>query len=225
MSEESKNLYNEALDAIDTGDLPTAISKIEESLMADPQDGESYRLYGSLLQAAGRLDDAAKANEKANQLDDDPANQLNAEAAQAVATGDHKKAISLYEDALEIAPDRYDLHLNYALSLIENGYTKDALEASAKAVELEQDDAQAWYLRGRILRLTQQNAEALDAFEKATQLNAELPLAWHEMGMVLNNLGKGDPAIKAFDRVLALVPDDQAAAEAKRRIIQHMMGQ
>lgn len=224
MSEESKNLYNEAIDAVETGDLQGAISKIEESLMADPQDGESYRLYASLLQAAGRTDDSARALEKAEKLDTDPANALNAQAAQKVAQGDNAGAISIYEDALEIAPDRYDIHLNYALSLIDAGYTEDALSASAKAVELETEDAQAWYLRGRILRLTQNYKPALEAFEKATSLNAELPLAWHEKGMVNNELRRSDAAIKCFDRVLALVPADEAAAEAKRRIIQSMMG-
>jgi tetratricopeptide (TPR) repeat protein len=114
------------------------------------------------------------------------------------------------------------VYVSYALVLMQGGYAKDAVEASAKAVELTPQDASAWYARGRILRLSNKKEGALEAYDKALALEPGLILASYECGMVLAETGQLQEALDCFEKVLKKHPEDAAAAEAKANILKAM---
>ena len=94
MSAKSEELYDKALDLIQEGKVAEGIAAIEESLMEDPEDGLSWRLYSVTLTAVGRAEDAATAMEKAEKFGVGDVQQFLMKAAQAQVAGNLDAAIS-----------------------------------------------------------------------------------------------------------------------------------
>lgn len=216
--------YNAAVDAVQAGDLPSALKAIETSLTEAPQDAQSWQLYAVILNAMGESEKAAKAMAKVQELGLGEVDELLMKAADAVGVGKFGVAITHYEDALELEDDRPEIYTSYALALMEEKYTNDALEAAAKAVELAPEDPFAQYTRGRILRLSGQKEEALDSLTKAVSLDKNLVLARYERGMILSEMGNLTEALECFEAVLKDHPEDANAAEAKAMILSAMEG-
>ncbi len=219
MSAPHIEFYNAAIDAVQAGQMDEALKAAENSLTEEPNDAQSWQLYAVILNALGQTDRAAKAMEKVKDLGLSEIDELLMKAADAAGAGKIGVAITCYEDALEIEGDRADIHVSYAMVLLEGKYFDDAKDASAKAVELAPNDAPAWYTRGRVLRLTGQQAEALEALTKATELDDNLILAFYERGMLLAAKGDLKPALACFEKVLEAHPQDSGAAEAKANIL------
>ena len=142
MSDISDQHYDSAVDFLQAGNLDEALTAVEDCLTEDHEDVGAWQLYALILTAAQRPEDAAKASAKAEELGksgDNSVESLLMKAASAAVEGRHPQAISLYEDALEKDGARFDIWLNYALVLIQEGYTNDAMDAAAKAVELKDD--------------------------------------------------------------------------------------
>jgi len=177
--------YNQAIDAVQAGQLEDALKAVENSLTEEPKDAQTWQLYAVILNAKGESEKAAKAMEKVKELGLSEVDELLMKAADAAQAGKIGVAITHYEDALELEDSRADIHVSYAMVLLEAKYLDDAKEASARAVELAPDDAPAWYVRGRVLRLTGSKAEALEALTKAAALDTNLVLAQYERGMLL----------------------------------------
>ncbi|MDA7881099.1 tetratricopeptide repeat protein [Akkermansiaceae bacterium] len=222
MAEPKIEFYNAAIDAVQSGQLPEALKAIEASLTEDPNDVQSWQLYAVILNALGETGKAENAMAKVKELGLSEADELVMKAADAIGQGKTDLAITHYEDALELEPDRAEVYVSYALVLIQGGYPKDAALASAKAVEMAPHDASAWYARGRILRLVNKKEEALEAYDKALGLEPGLILASYERGMVLAESGRLQEALNCFEKVLQNHPEDAAAAEAKANILKAM---
>lgn len=214
MSEKSEELYDHALEILQSGDVANAITVIEEALMEDAKDSLKWRLYGVALSAAGRADDAAAAMAKAEEFGLDPVDSLLMKAAQEQIAGNLDAAISRFEDAIELDDERSEVWCAYALALVEADYHQDALDASDKSIKLDDGDSQVWYARGRILRMMGDVKRALPAFDKAVGINPDDALAHHERGMVQAEMEKFEDAAKSFERVLEIHPEDPAATQA-----------
>lgn len=222
MSTPNVKYYNAAIDAAQSGDLPAALKAIESALTEDPVDVQSWQLYAVVLNATGQTEKAEKAMVKVRELGLGEADELIMKAADAIGQNKIGVAITHYEDALELEPDRAEVYVSYALALMQGDYPADAEEASAKAVELAPEDASAWYARGRILRLRGKKEEALKALETALGFQGNLVLAKYECGMILAETGRLDAALKCFEDVLSDHPEDENAIQAKAAILAKM---
>ncbi len=219
MAAPSIKFYNAAVDAVQAGQLEDALKAVENSLTEDPNDAQTWQLYAIILKATGHEEKATKAIAKVKELGLSEVDELLMKAGDAIAAGKVKLAITHYEDALELDESRSEIYCGYAMALIEEKYTQDAQDASAKAIELSPEDATAWYTRGHILRLSHQKSQALEALTKAVQLDDNMILAIYERGMILAADGALEEALQCFEKVLAVHPQDPAAAEAKASII------
>lgn len=222
MSSPNAKFYNTAIEAAQAGDLPTALKAVEEALTEDPQDVQSWQLYAVILNATGEPEKAAKAMEKVKELGLSETDELIMKAADAIGQGKFGVAITHYEDALELEPDRAEVYVSYALALMQGDYPSDAEEAAAKAVEMGADDASAWYAQGRILRLRGKKQEALKSLQKALELQGSLVVAKYECGMILSEMGELEAALKCFEDVLSDHPDDENAAQAKAILLEKL---
>lgn len=219
MSASHIEFYNAAVDAVQSGDLPGALKAIETALTEDPKDPQSWQLYAVVLNAMGEAEKAENAMAKVKELGLSEIDELLMKAADAAGMGKFGVAITCYEDALELEGDRPEIYTSYALALMEEKYTDDALEASAKAVALAPEDPFAQYARGRILRISGKKEEALNALSKAAQLDANLVIASYERGMILSEIGQLQEALACFEAVLEHHPEDANAAGAKASMI------
>ena len=222
MSTPNVKYYNAAIDAAQSGDIPAARTAIESALTEDPNDVQSWQLYGVVLNALGETEKAEKAMAKVKELGLSEVDELIMKAADAIGQSKFGVAITCYEDALELDPDRPEVYVSYALALMHGNYPADAEEAAAKAVEMAPDDASAWYARGRIQRLRGSKDEALVSLKKALELQGNLVLARYECGMILAETGELQAALDCFEEVLKDHPDDANAIEAKAMILARM---
>lgn len=215
----SLRLYNDAVDAVQAGQLSDALEAIENSLTEDPRDAQTWQLYAVILNALGESEKANKAMAKVSELGLSEADTLVLKAAEAMGKGKVGVAITHYEDALEIDPERGEIHTAYALALMEGDYAKDAEEASDKAISLLPEDATAWYAHGRVLRLRGKKVTALNALSKSVELDPNLIVAVYEKGMLLAEAEKLQDALQCFNQVLKAHPTDSGAAEARAQIM------
>jgi tetratricopeptide (TPR) repeat protein len=222
VSNPNVKFYNAAIDAAQSGDIPAARESIEAALVEDPNDVQSWQLYGVVLNALGETDKAAKAIVKVKELGLSEVDELIMKAADAIGQSKFGVAITHYEDALELEPNRPEVYVSYALALLHGNYPSDAEEAAGKAVEMAPGDASAWYAQGRILRLRGKRNEALISLQKALELQGNLILARYECGMILAEIGELKAALECFETVLADHPDDENAIEAKALILAKM---
>lgn len=92
--------------------------------------------------------------------------------------------------------------------------TKPAIEAVRaidRAIQLQPNFYQAWYLRGFLLFSLHQYAEALKSFNKATQIEPKFYPAWRWRGLVLfSELKQYQEALESFDKVLQHDPKDSS---------------
>ncbi|MGE9267473.1 MAG: tetratricopeptide repeat protein [Verrucomicrobiales bacterium] len=218
MPEPHIEFYNQAVDAVQSGQLPEALQAIENSLTEAPKDAQSWQLYAVILNALGRKEDAAKALVKVQEMGLSEVDALLMQAAEAAGEGKMARAITLYEDALELDDSRAEIHTSYALALLDQDYKKDALDAATRGVELAPDDASAHYALGRVLRLSAQKDLALKAFEKSTSLPHPPIIAQYEYGMLLAEKGELQAALDCFETFLATHPDDPNALKARENL-------
>jgi tetratricopeptide (TPR) repeat protein len=222
MSNPNVKFYNAAIDAAQTGDLPAAREAIESALTEDPNDTQSWQLYAVVLNALGETEKAEKAIAKTKELGLSDVDELIMKAADAIGQNKFGIAITHYEDALELEPNRPEVYVSYALALMQGDYPSDAEVAADKAVEMAPEDASAWYARGRIQRLRGKMNEALVSLNKALELQGNLVLAKYECGMILAETGELKAALACFEDVLVDHPDDGNAIEAKAVILARM---
>ncbi|WP_138499096.1 tetratricopeptide repeat-containing serine protease family protein [Nostoc sp. PA-18-2419] len=121
--------------------------------------------------------------------------------------------------------DAIDL-LNYGWQLARSTPEKplgennsnEAINAIDRAIQLEPNFYQAWYLRGFVLLAREESQAALKYFDKATQIEPNFAPAWRLRGLVLLSLNRYPQALESFDQVAKLDPDD-ASVQILRSLI------
>ncbi|MBD2501390.1 serine protease [Anabaena azotica] len=114
-------------------------------------------------------------------------------------------------DAIDWLNYGWELARNTPESLGEK-QAKEALRAIDKAIQLDPNFYQAWYLRGFVqLILEENNVAALKSFEQATQIEPKFAPAWRLRGLTLVNLEKLPEALQSFEQLVKLDPNDTSA--------------
>ena len=210
----SIKFYNDAVDAIQSGDLTTALAAAENSLMEKPTDTETWQLYAMVLNALGRKKDAAKAIAKLKEIGLSEADEFLMKAGDAASSGDMNSAIRHYESASLAEPGRAEIHSAYALALMQGGKINEALASAEKGVFLAPEDSHTNYALGHILRLKGDTEAALVALTKAVSEEPEMVIALYEQGMILGEKGRLKEALSNFEKFLEMHPSDPSASEA-----------
>jgi len=222
MSSSSIDFYNDAISAVQAGKLPEALTAIESSLTEDPGDAQTWQFYVVVLDALGRTQDAAKAVAKLKEMGMDEADNLLIKAASAAGSGDLKSAISHYEAAVILAPERAEIQAGLALALMRCDYTADALSAARKAVAIDPEGANSNYALGHILRRTEKNEAALEALTKAVSADPDFLVALYEQGMLLTEAGRNEEALSNFEKFHQAQPEDPSAIQALAAVRQRL---
>lgn len=218
MSNSCTDSYNSALDALDRHDTQAALDAIENALVEDPKDAESWKLYILILNLLGRKSDADSATEKWLALGTSEASALILEGDSAMSNRQLEEAMVCYRRAIELEPDGVDARLKLATALAETGEFSEAIGHAAFAAQKLVDDAHAHYLYGRILRLAGRKTEALESLTQAVKFDPSFMPAVYEQGMVLADADQLEQALLNFERYRARYPGDPSATKAIERI-------
>jgi Flp pilus assembly protein TadD len=88
---------------------------------------------------------------------------------------------------------------------------KEAVAYYEKALALDPENPETWYLRAVVFMETGRNMDALSDCEHAIALNQNYADAWSKKGHALYNLERYDDALFAITRALALNGNDATA--------------
>ena len=106
----------------------------------------------------------------------------------------------------------YSQQLNTTIRYVE------ALRAAQRAVELDGENAEAWYVQGTCQAMLAHYEDALADFEHALQLDQAYAAAWDGKAWVLGILGRKDEALLAVEHALQIDPHYLEAQRRKKRL-------
>lgn len=120
------------------------------------------------------------------------------------------RAFDLAAQAQGLPPDSPESYLTLGEQILGAGrrYALMAANAFRKAVELDPENARAYWLLGKALFDAGQREEAIDPLRKASQLDPENPDPVWLLGWTYFILGRNEQALEAGLKFLSLVPED-----------------
>ena len=100
------------------------------------------------------------------------------------------------------------------LNLARKGFYLEALLCFQKAVDMNPNNAHAWYNYGTSLtKIGKYDDTTLMCFEKAVELDNNDSEAWNNKGAILTHLGRNKEAFDCYSRVTELNPGHARAWE------------
>jgi tetratricopeptide (TPR) repeat protein len=206
------------------------LEAVENLLRVRPNEAAALEMKGDALANLGRRPEALAAYEAAAAVDPSDENLrqkieevrvdvpgLLSRALIASASGNYLKALSLFDDILEVEPSNVNALIGKAVAYRRSGKPQEALNCLDLVLGVQPGNASALLNRGNIL-LAQGDAEAaLESFDRLTQLYPNDEEAWAGQGEVLLRMGRDDDAQRAFAEALRLSPGDDGI---QRRILE-----
>jgi len=143
----------------------------------NPGDFEAHYNLAAMLQAKGKLDEAAQQYQAALRLRPEDAVVNNAMGSVLLARGRPDQAMAFLEAALKARPEYFDAHYNLGNALAAQDDFSGAAQQFRLALQTHPDDANAEANLGSALAEMGRLAEAKAHFERALQIDPNHSLA------------------------------------------------
>jgi tetratricopeptide (TPR) repeat protein len=125
-----------------------------------------------------------------------------------------KDKFPAYADALDYAADSF-------VRMGEQNVVADAkktVENLLRAIELDPQKAQAWFLLGRMYKDLGETTKAIEAFTRVVKLQPSYPYAYHALAGALRDKQNLDEALNAINEELKQRPDNYDALVERAEI-------
>lgn len=151
--------------------LPALVGRAE-TLLELGREGEAFAAYTAVLKVAP---DHPVASRRVGVLRLRAVQADVALGGSALSRGDYAAARDAFTRAVEASPESGFLHRDLARVAAELGDDDEALARTARALELDANDAEAWALQGRIKARRGDVEGGLADLRQAARLNPDLP--------------------------------------------------
>ncbi len=172
-----------------------------------PDWAEVHSNYGNILQAQGKLKEAAACQERALALKPEFAEACSNLGNVRYAQGQLREAVACHERALTLKPDYADAHNNLGTAFLAQDRIDEAVAHYERALVLKADHASAHNNLGNALMRQDKIDDALAHYERALVLKPDYANAHNNLGNVLKEQGHFDDAMAHYGRAIALDPD------------------
>jgi Tfp pilus assembly protein PilF len=132
---------------------------------------------------------------------------LRRNADHSLKKGDTAKAIAQLEQAVRIAPDFYQAHMDLGKLYKSSGRVDEAVREFETAVRLNKSSAEPLVALGEIYLSREQTERAIEVGEEAVKKDSGSPGAFLNLGLALYRSSQLDRAEVAFKQVLNLAPN------------------
>lgn len=201
------------------GILDVRIKEVaDKAKNADDALNETKVLKKEISEIKSKIEqDSKKAAESAKEA---KASQLFAEA---LSEKDPRKAITLYDEVIKLAPNSSHAYNNRGI-LKENLGDKDgALKDYDKSIKLDSNLAEAYNNRGVLEASKDDNEGALKDFDKSIGLKPDYAEAYSNRGLLKTKMDDMYGALRDFDRAIEQ-KSDYAEAYSNRGNLKYKMG-
>lgn len=137
--------------------------------------------------------------------------------ARAMRSGQTAAAEQAFRDAVRLAPQMAEAHLDLGLVLGREGKVDEAIGSLRQALTLDPNASSAHMFLGIFLYQNDQAAEARKELETEVASHPDNAEALSWLGTVELGLGEPDKAVTAFDRAYQLTPEDLNVLELRGR--------
>jgi tetratricopeptide (TPR) repeat protein/tRNA A-37 threonylcarbamoyl transferase component Bud32 len=217
-----------------------ALVVLGRALELDPESVSAHHARGCALSRLGRFDEALAEHEKVLELDPDHAwARFNRGAILHNVHRRFEEALAEFDRALALEPGNPNVHINRGIVLKSLGRREEAVDAFAKALEIEPanagardrlvkeigarngeiavdpGNAAAHWARAQVCLALWNGEEALTSLARAAELDPaylEDPLFWRRSGVAHMLRRKPAEALAAFRRCAEMEPGSSAAA-------------
>ena len=141
---------------------------------------------------------------------------------EALQNGEFAKAISFFDQVLEIDPNYVPALNNKGSALRILGMYEEAIVYFDKALEIDPNDVKALYNKGNALSDLEKYEEAIVSYDKALEIDPNDVKALYNKGLALYYLEKYEEAIVSYDKVLEIEPDNVKALNNKNKLLEIM---
>ncbi|MEC8423946.1 MAG: tetratricopeptide repeat protein, partial [Myxococcota bacterium] len=132
-------------------------------------------------------------------------------------TGDIDGALDASARALALAPDNAETLQNHVMMMVKAGASREALPLVEARISDAPGDAQLWFLRGRLLRETQELDSAVSALRQSISLGGGAR-AWFQLALCHEAAEDWTRAERAWQQGLLEQPDHPQAGERLQAI-------
>ena len=105
-------------------------------------------------------------------------------------------------------------------ALSDLGKFQEAIECYDKAIEINPDDAEAYYNKGNTLYNLGEYQQAIECYDKAIEINPDGVEAYNNKGNTLYKLGEYQQAIECYNKAIKLDKNVAKARKNKRILLQ-----
>ena len=180
-----------------------AVTKLDPKLAAP-----LFRTFeeATALINGGRAKDAVASLDRL--VHDDPTNHVFRETlARAVRqSGDERRAIALYRQAVALAPNDADAWYNLAAALAESGNAREGAAALTEAARLDPGRPEIHNIRGTTLAEGGDLAAAEQEFRATIASDPRNARAYNNLGNVLRAMNRDREAMEAYRRATEFAP-------------------
>jgi tetratricopeptide (TPR) repeat protein len=179
----------------------------DEALTRDGTFVPALKELGAAAMKLGKLDDAARALEKAVALGQNDAYALADLGNVYVQQGRADRAEQVLRRALTIDPDLPTANNTAGLAAIKRGDAAQAESSFRAALRVQPDLAEAQHNLGTLLAGRRAYQEAAYHFEKAVRSDPSYVDAHHSYGLVLALMQSNARAVEELEKAVRLAPD------------------
>ena len=132
--------------------------------------------------------------------------------------GEESEAQLVWLSALaQISPEELDLYTSellkilgsVAIKYLQEGYEQKAEIIYRQVIELNPNDAQAYYNLGTALGSLEKWEEAISCLQKVVELKPDFVEAYHNLGYICQKLEQYENAIAYYSKVIEIKQDDE----------------
>lgn len=196
------------------GKWEEAAKAFMEVIEANPTDAVAYINFGNVLSAVGDPEKALKFFEKAIELGGGGAAYYSAGALY-YEKEKYDEARKSFEQAIKEGLHTSDNYFMLGMTFIHTGATRLALPYLQRAVELNENDAEALFQYGLCLAQEGLLDEAIDKLQKCIELEPEHADAYYNLGVAYAFKENKDEALSMLEKALQIQPDHLLAQNTK----------
>jgi Flp pilus assembly protein TadD len=179
------------------------LSKALRALGDTPAADEQLQLYQQAIQSKTNREVAATKS---------------ADADQALDKGDSQKAVSLYREALEAAPQDASLEFKLAVALEHAGDETGERAALELAIQIDPNLEAAQYQLGYLFYKNGQYEIAEQHFRQVIRANPDFTQAWISLAATLASTSHFADARQAVAQALRIDPHNAEALQMKKEL-------
>jgi protein O-GlcNAc transferase len=200
-------VYAQALQNHQAGNLPLAEQLYVQILRADPRHADAHHLLGALALQTGRFELAVRSIGQAVAINPASADYHCNLGLARQTLGQRDQAVTSYREALRLRPDFAEAHNNLGNVLQRQGESNEAVAHLTKAVQLRPHYAEAQNNLGMTLWSLGRLEDAAAHWQQALAIRPDYPEAANNLAAALLSQKKPQEAVMLCRQALRSRPD------------------